>query len=67
MSLVVEQDEIAVSRKELIAMLLELNRLERFSHEMRDRANPRIGLGDGERASLSHARIIADAIEELSQ
>lgn len=48
-------------------MLPELDRLERFSHEMRDQDHPRLGLGDGERASLSHARLIADALANTQQ
>ena len=44
----------------LLEDMRELDRLEKFSHEIRDKENPRLGLGDGERASLEHARIIWD-------
>ena len=42
---------------ELRSGLIELDRLERQSHELR---GPRYGLGDGERASLRHAQLVGE-------
>lgn len=48
--------------RELLESMKKLDQLEKLSHEIRDRESPRIGLGDGERASLEHARIIYEAL-----
>lgn len=45
------------SFEELRDGVIELGRLERESHEIR---GPRYGLGDGERASLRHAQLVAE-------
>lgn len=48
--------------RELLESMKKLDQLEKLSHEIRDQDSPRIGLGDGERASLEHARIIFEAL-----
>lgn len=48
--------------RELLENMKRLDHLEKLSHSIRDQSDPRIGLGDGERASLEHARIIYEAL-----
>lgn len=54
--------ELRAENQRLRAVLSELDRLEKFSHEIRDGEHPRNGFGDGERASLRHAQLIAEAL-----
>lgn len=53
--------------RELLENMKKLDQLEKLSHEIRDQDSPRIGLGDGERASLEHARIIYDALNGVKK